>query len=108
MIGRRGYMSSSRKSHTCADSKIWVSASMARSIVGLPPRSLSPHSLSKDPVLGSCGHFVTQSHPPVKRDAPSPVIASAPPVAGDSCGLTRLMVLLKQELHRAFRQPHDP
>src|SRR5438093_6921445 len=35
MMGRRGYISSSIKSQTCVDSKRWVSASMACSIVGL-------------------------------------------------------------------------
>jgi hypothetical protein len=29
------------KSQTCVDSKMWVSASMARSIFGLPPSKIS-------------------------------------------------------------------
>src|SRR5262249_44525276 len=41
MIGRRGYISSSMKSHTCVDSKMCVSASMACSILNLPGDRLS-------------------------------------------------------------------
>src|SRR5215510_11710999 len=41
MMGRRGYISSSMKSQTCADSKMWVSASMACNIFGLLPSCIS-------------------------------------------------------------------
>jgi hypothetical protein len=61
-MGRRRYISLSIKSHTGVDSKMWVSASIARSMFSLPPRSIS-----KSVVPGHCGHSITDSQPPVKR-----------------------------------------